>query len=297
MRKLISSLFLSSFFILFNTESFAHENPKINSFIIDLALNSTYTQKELEILFNNFKHNQRLIDLMNKPFEGKSWDEYDAYLVSEKRIKLGANFWRENKKSLKKAEKEYGVPSEIITAIIGIETFYGRNTGRVSVLEALSTFAFNYPKRERFFSKELREFLLMCKEENLDPKKPLGSYAGAMGRTQFMPSSFRHYAIDFNHCGKRDIFNNNDDSIGSVANYMNKNGWDRKQHDFLKPIAKPKDKIKNMVEFDTKNSDQKYWLGLHNFYVITRYNTSKNYARAVVHLSQEIKKEVEKTNG
>jgi len=221
--------------------------------------------------------------------------------------------------SLQRAERDYGVPAEIIVAIIGVETRYGRNKGSYRVLDALATLAFDYPKRSEFFSKELKQFFILAREQQLAADELLGSYAGAMGYGQFMPSSYRAYAVDFDGDGSVDIWNNPVDAIGSVANYFRRHGWTpdkpvtapaRVNGDFprewmnegLKPtrsIAElaaaglesqepfPADALATAMELEGAGGAE-YWLGLHNFYVITRYNHSAMYAMSVYQLSQEL---------
>jgi membrane-bound lytic murein transglycosylase B len=220
---------------------------------------------------------------------------------------------------LKQAQERYGVPPHIITAIIGVETQYGKNTGSYAVIEALRTLAFGYPRRSKFFRSELEQYLLMAREEELEPLTPKGSYAGAMGMPQFMPSSFRKYAVDFDDNGKRDLWNSPADVIGSVGNYLMRHGWKAGEPVAFKLDQRPsgippgnrrgqKPNISMskfsksgatlpaevsamekaaLLEYKQKNK-RDYWLGLHNFYVITRYNHSNLYAMAVYQLAQAI---------
>ena len=226
---------------------------------------------------------------------------------------------KENRLVLDKAEKAYGVPREIITAIIGVETRYGRNTGRYKVIDSLVTLAFHYPKRAGFFRSELEQFLLLTREQGLDPLEVTGSYAGAMGISQFISSSYRNYAVDFDIDGKTDIWNNPSDAIGSVANYFKMHGWkpgkqiafraraegdqylqeldgdllpDKKVRDLAEygiyPVTPVNpDTMVKLLRFETREGDE-LWLGLQNFYVITRYNHSPLYAMAVFQLAMEI---------
>ncbi|MEE3279615.1 MAG: lytic murein transglycosylase B, partial [Pseudomonadota bacterium] len=233
-------------------------------------------------------------------------------------IAAGIEFWKENEATLSRARLEFGVPGEIIVAVIGVETNYGRNTGSFRVMDALSTLAFDYPPRARFFRGELRELLLLAREENKNPLELIGSYAGAMGYGQFMPSSFRAYAKDFDGDGRRDIWSNRTDAIGSVANYFHRHGWDGEGQialrvevaddrvdQFVNQGLKPKRSIAELrtagmesvslpdetlaALFKLENREGwEYWLGLHDFYVVTRYNHSHMYALAVVQLSKAI---------
>ena len=228
----------------------------------------------------------------------------------------------DNALTLKKASQQYGVPSEIRVAIIGVETRYGRHKGGFPVIDSLATLAFAYPPRSKFFRSELKEFLLMTREEKIDPLKQMGSYAGAMGMPQFISSSFRNYAIDFDGDGYRDLWNNPADAIGSVANYFKRHGWKKDQpvvarvtttgKEFksliggkLKPNWTYRKLKKHGIEFKQKYPDQQkgilleldsgtkqpeYWVGWQNFYVISRYNHSSRYSMAVYQLAQEILK-------
>jgi membrane-bound lytic murein transglycosylase B len=230
------------------------------------------------------------------------------------------SFWQEHADTLKRAEETYGVPAEIIVAIIGVETRYGRIMGRYRVLDALATLGFDYPRRADFFRGQLIEFMQMTREESLEPESLVGSYAGAMGYGQFIPSSFRHYAVDFDGDGKRNIWSNKVDAIGSVANYFKEHGWQAGEpvrsnvvmnnpadpawlNAGLKPevtlaeweergISTRRDlapeQVATLMEL-TMEDGQHYWFGLHNFYVITRYNHSHLYAMAVYELSQAIR--------
>jgi membrane-bound lytic murein transglycosylase B len=238
-------------------------------------------------------------------------------------VQAGAKFWRENREALHGISNETGVPTEIIVGIIGVETYFGRITGGHRVIDALTTLAFNYPPRARFFRRELEEFLLLVREEDMQATDAFGSYAGAMGRPQFMPSSYRAYAVDSSADGQRDIWSNWADVIGSVANYFVRHGWKSESHvvtqaslgsqwsgDTPKNRLKPEETITSLshqgVLFVTElpgdhpgqlltlqgEDGEEYWVGFHNFFVITRYNHSVMYALAVHQLGQEIAAEV-----
>ncbi len=264
---------------------------------------------------------QAILKAISKPVERTlDWQRYSAIFLQPERIDAGVDFMRERSTTMMVAESRYGVPREIITAIIGVETKYGKVMGNHRVLDALATLAFEYPKRSTFFTKELEHFLLLCAEQEIDPSAPLGSYAGAMGYGQFMPSSYREYAVDFDADGKVDIWNNKTDAIGSVANYLARHGW-RKGGVILLPAErnnrpvtlaalnknlKPGIRASQLPSFGFRqperlSNDAKvalfrfkseqgpiYELGLQNFYAITRYNHSRLYARAVFELSRQI---------
>ncbi len=269
---------------------------------------------------------QDILDKISHPAERTlNWTQYRRIFLTDKRIAAGADFMARNRKTLARAQDEYGVPPEVVTAIIGVETFYGRITGKDRVLDALYTLAFHYPKRSRFFTAELEKFLLLTRQEGLDPTEPKGSYAGAMGLGQFMPSSYLAYAVDFDGDGHRDIWHDETDAIGSVANYFARHGWKRdfpvvlradrvdpKRHGrFLTGKLEPAHTLAELrragIQFDDLVNDQlraalirletdqgaEYWLGLHNFYVITRYNRSPMYAMAVHQLGEAIARRAE----
>ena len=248
-----------------------------------------------------------------------TWKDYRPIFVTQKRISKGNRFLQENREILARAEKEYGVPAEIITAIIGVETYYGTRSGKTPVFDSLVTLGFDYPPRSPFFLSELEQYLLLAGEEDIDVHTVRGSYAGAMGMPQFISSSYRHYAVDFDGDGKRDLLHNKEDVIGSVANYFKVHGWKtgedvviparvnghiEETRNKLKPYASiaelsrkgvfPKARVDDDVQatvitFKGKNGKE-HWLGLNNFYVITRYNHSAMYAMAVYQLSQEFDK-------
>jgi len=298
----------------------------VQIWIWDMHVKNNFSAQELKTLFRTISHDQKVIEAISKPFEEVPWNKYRERFVNDARAKAGVQFWNANEAALKKAQAEYGVPPEVIVAIIGVETNYGQNRGNFLVLQALATLAFDYPPRSPFFKKELEQFLLLTREEKLDPRSIYGSYAGAMGLPQFMPSSYREFAVDFTGNGKRDLINNTDDAIGSVANYFKMHGWipnepvaylaqgygseferlattnqkDPKPKLSLGELAKfnivPKDKnaLKNkdrLAAFIMLPTDDKpeLWLALQNFYAITRYNHSVNYAMAVHQLSQRIR--------
>jgi len=254
---------------------------------------------------------QAVIDAITKPYEAKPWFQYEPLFVNDSRIDGGVAFWNRENGYLQKAEAGYGVPPEIIVAIVGVESYYGRQHGGFPVIDSLSTLAFDYPPRAAFFQGELEQFLVMCHEQSLDPLVPMGSYAGAMGAPQFMPDSFRQYAVDFDADGKRDIWGDWADIIGSVANYFHLHGWQpngivavpaaipegvtpptplipttvgalRAAHVTIS-AGLPDDADAVLVALQG-DKEMHYWVGLHNFRVITQYNKSPLYAMAVVQL-------------
>ena len=296
------------------------EHPETRRFIDDLVLKEGFDRQQLLDLFAQAEYKQRIIDAISRPAERVlHWDKYQDIFLTEKRLLQGVEFIRLHRNSLAKAKAEFGVPAEIISAILGIETSYGRNTGSYRVLDSLSTLAFDYPPRSRFFKGELKHMLLLAREQKVDPASLMGSYAGAMGLGQFIPSSYRRYAIDFDQDGQIDIWNNPIDAIGSVANYLHAHGWQARQaivmriddlgsltSDSFNVSLKPSMTIAGArlagltVSTDLKDTTEvspmklqgkagnEYFLGLKNFYVITRYNHSRLYAMAVFQLSQQL---------
>ncbi|KTD21917.1 membrane bound lytic murein transglycosylase [Legionella londiniensis] len=290
------------------------------AFVNYMVKNHGFKREEVIGILREAQYQPQIIESMNKPFEKKNWDVYKALFLTPERVQKGIAFWRANQQTLEKAQQKFGVPAHIIVAIIGVETLYGERQGNYRVLDALSTLAFYYPKRSDFFTKELKEYLLLCREQNVSPVAYKGSYAGAIGKPQFMPSSYRFYAVDFTGKGKRDLINDDKDVIASVANYFHKHGWqmgeivvqpalikgagykkirtnskhpDYNTHYLASVGIKPRNskihavKKAGLIELTTAEG-QEYWLAYPNFYVITRYNTSPQYAMAVYLLAQEL---------
>ena len=323
MIKNISAL-LASVLICLSTAQADDFNQRddVKQFIDDMVDEHQFDKKQLQQWFAKTKLQPKIIEAISRPAEKKlKWHEYRKIFIKPSRIGKGVTFWNKHETTLNRAEKEYGVPAHIITAIIGVETRYGEYKGRYRVMDSLATLGFDYPKRSRFFKSELKHYLLLVRDENIDPFSIKGSYAGAMGIPQFISSSYRSYAIDFDDDGIRDLWNNPVDAIGSVANYFKKHGWQAgkdivipatasgnryqelverglKPHTPLAEFAKygvefdsnaDKTMIASLLEFE-QVSNKEIWLALKNFYVITRYNHSALYAMAVHQLSLEIKK-------
>jgi membrane-bound lytic murein transglycosylase B len=296
------------------------EFPDSHTLIDEMVQEHGFDKQELTALFRQVEFQPQIIDTISRPAESKPWHQYRPIFLNEKRIHGGVAFWDENATLLAAAEKEYGVPAQIIVAIIGVETYYGRHKGTYKVIEALSTLGFGYPKRSTFFRNQVKEFLLMAREEKRDPLAFLGSYAGAMGMPQFIPSSFRNYAIDFDKDGQRDLWDNRADIIGSVANYFSRHHWKSGEpvttratlatpslERFVKDDVKPSislgelsaagittqrpldEQLTALLALDRDEQNKEYWVTLHNFYVITRYNRSPLYAMAVHQLSEAIR--------
>lgn len=318
MRKFI-------FLVLFCVSGFAAEHPGTDEFVQRASSEYDLPESEVRALLAKAEYKQSIVDAISRPAEGKPWHQYRKIFLTDRRLSQGVEFWKENKELIAKASKQFGVDEAVIVAIIGVETSYGRNTGGYRTIDALVTLGFYYPQnlssdRSPFFSKELMNYMQLANEENLPADEITGSYAGAMGMGQFMPSSYREYAVDFDGDGSRDLWRSTPDVVGSVANYLSRHGWQagkpvthraRASQDAafdmissnLKPtltVAEWQEKgfsssselapdlpaaVLKLVEKD-RNS---YWLTFKNFYVITRYNRSPRYAMAVYQLSQEIK--------
>jgi membrane-bound lytic murein transglycosylase B len=202
------------------------KRPEIEAFVDDVAGRKEISRAQLLKVLRAAEPQPKIVELISKPAERVTpWWEYRARFVTDERITMGVQFWEQNREGLERISAEHGVAPEYIVAIIGVETKFGRIMGRYRVLDALATLAFDYPERGAFFRKELEEFVLLTREESLKPTVPLGSYAGAMGGSQFMPSSYRKYAIDGNGDGKRDLWADWNDVIASTANYFREYGW------------------------------------------------------------------------
>ncbi len=272
-----------------------HRYPEVQSFIQQMVSKHGFSQTYLENLFAEASRLESVIHSEMgdtkpsgppKPHVG-SWSRYRAVYLTEEHIQDGVQFWRANANVLQKASVTYGVDPEYIVGIIGVETYFGKNLGKVRVFDSLTTLAFDTPRRAKYFKTELENFLLMTREESYAPRSLVGSWAGAMGLGQFMPSSFRRLAIDFDHNGRRDLWQPHD-AIGSVAHYFSRSGWE-----YNSPVA---DQVNgpqgdSVIDLSTYEGDE-YWQTYHNFKVIKRYNNSKKYAMAVHQLAQAIKQRI-----
>jgi membrane-bound lytic murein transglycosylase B len=288
--------------------------PEVQQFMDKVAQKDGFDRSWLQHAFQGAQKRQSIIDAITRPYEGKAWYQYQAIFVNEQRIGPGAAFWDQHEQLLAAAEAKYGVDADIIVAIIGVESLFGKQHGGYPVIDALSTLSFDYPPRAPFFQTELEQFLVMCREQNFDPLKPMGSYAGAMGAPQFMPDSFRAYAVDFDADGKRDIWADWPDIIGSVANYFHLHGWQDHSLTAIPAVLPqggvvpasipttvgalrrmgvtlsegvPDDAEAILIGFQQQDGVD-YWVGLHNFRVITQYNKSPLYAMAVIQLANAI---------
>ncbi len=299
-----------------------------NNFIEHMVENYNFKKDELDIIFNDVEILHGVLDSISNPAERViPWYEYKDIFLTDRRIELGVDFWLENYEIISSVSQSYDIPPEIIVSILGIETYYGRYTGEYSVLDSLFTLAFAYPPRSQFFLNELESFLLLTREEEIDPFLVRGSYAGAMGNSQFISSSYRAYAVDGDGDGKRDLWNSLPDIISSICNYFSVHGWQKNGPIFEKAYFSNDNNVSvesnSLVLEDTIESlhaegyvfssdlpvdspvtpvilsgDEgiEYWIGFRNFYVITRYNRSEKYAMATYQLAEAIKTQFEFTN-
>lgn len=263
----------------------------VNEFIRRMVTKHGFSEGYLNGLFSTANRLDYVIKLETPaPSKGPtkaskgSWTRYRNKFLTAAHINNGAEFWQDHAYAIQRASAAYGVDPEYIVAIIGVETYFGKNIGKTKIFDALTTLSFDTHRRSKFFTSELENYLLMSREEGFDPRKPVGSWAGAMGLGQFMPSSFRKLAVDFNQDGRRDIWNP-EDAIGSVAHYFSKSGWR-----YNEPVAYPARSAPDddTIELSTYNGDE-YWHIHPNFKTIKRYNNSNKYAMAVHQLAQAIK--------
>jgi len=302
----------------------AQQHPGAEEFAAKAAAEHELDQEKVLLFLQDARFKQSIVDAISRPAEAKPWYDYRPIFITDKRIKGGIEFWKENEKLIAQASEQFGVDPQFIVAIIGVETLYGRITGSYRVLDALTTLSFYYPDtgndRSAFFSSELMNFFILGDEERISLDDVTGSYAGAMGLGQFMPSSYREYAVDLDGDGRRDLWSSMADIIGSVANYLHRHGWEPGQPVSYPAIVsdnadmnlvtkrdfKPKKSVTEIAGGGFKSAEPvsgdklaavagleeedgyHYWLTFKNFYVITRYNRSPLYAMAVFELSEAI---------
>jgi membrane-bound lytic murein transglycosylase B len=297
------------------------QRDDVQQFIAGLADKEQFDAAYVEDVLSRSTVQQKILDAMSRPAEKvKPWYEYRAIFITPERIAAGVKFYGEHRDTLQRIEEETGVPPEMILGIVGVESYFGRITGKHRVVDALVTLGFDYPPRSKFFRSELNHAFLLAREENMDLEELVGSYAGAMGPPQFIPSSYRHYAVDGDGDGKRDLINNWQDILASVANYFAAHKWragqpvavratlqstDIKANEKLKPRYTVGKLSESGIEFQTEldNSAQadlwalegvtatENWVGFNNLYVITRYNRSIMYALAAWQLGDAIMQE------
>jgi membrane-bound lytic murein transglycosylase B len=310
-----------------NTDAVARAREQ---FVARMVKAHGFDRNALEAVLQTAVIDQAVLDAISRPAERVvPWYEYRNIFVTPQRIEAGVQFWQAHADALQRMSDRYGVAPEMLVAIIGVETFFGQRMGRHRVLDSLATLAFAYPPRAKFFASELESFLLLAREEDVDVSSALGSYAGAMGAGQFIPSSYRAYAVDGNADGKRDLWSDWDDVFASVANYFKKNGWQSGQPVVEQATrstrfdgAEPRDRLaldatvgalsKEGYVFQTEAPDDtpagvfaleaegggsEYWVGYENFRVITRYNSSPKYALAAYELGLAIRAHLQDSAG
>jgi membrane-bound lytic murein transglycosylase B len=304
--------------------AFDLKRPEIVAFVNEVVSRDGLSRKEVRELLKAAQPQPKIIEMMNKPIEKVSpWWEYRDHFLTSERINDGVQFWNDHKEALERIAAEYQVPAEYIVAILGIETRYGRVLGHYRVLDSLTTLAFDYPPRHAFFTSELEQFLILAKENKLDPRTLMGSYAGAIGAPQFMPSSYRRYAVDANTDTQRDLWGDWDDILASVANYLREHGWtpggpvltdatlepepsfqiEPRNLELNETVASlgnrgikvdlemPADAPVVLISAEQRDGPA-YRVGFHNFYVLSRYNASARYVMAVNDLAQAIAQRV-----
>jgi membrane-bound lytic murein transglycosylase B len=323
MKTLVIAILTAALTGLAGTVQAATPNQLRDAFIDRMATEHGFDRTAVRRTLYQARVRKPILEAIARPAEKRlTWGQYRRIFLKPARIDGGVAYWKENADTLRRAEQTHGVPPEIVVAIIGVETLYGRHTGTYPVLDALTTLGFHYPKRGKFFRSELSHFLRLVREEGVQATEPMGSYAGAMGRPQFISSSYRAYAVDFDGDGKRDIWHNDADVIGSVANYFARHGWTPGQpvttrvnglqaaqralidkglkaphtpvSAFIASGLQPADTVPvglkaSLIELEG-SAGPEHWLSLPNFYTITRYNHSPLYAMAVYQLSEEIRR-------
>jgi membrane-bound lytic murein transglycosylase B len=317
MKYLVLLLISITFSQLKAEETYSAETA-IKEFYSTMKTEHQFSKAELDKWFEGVELNQNIIDSMNRPAEKTlTWAEYRRLFVKNDRIEQGVEFWQKHHQTLQLAEDKFGVPAHLIVGLIGVETRYGRIMGSHDIFRSLYTLAFHYPRRASFFTRELTSFLVLARDQGWQKDTMKGSYAGAMGYGQFMPSSYQAYAVDFDGDGKIQLVDNVVDAIGSVANYISKHRWQPEQpivdqvavtgdvDKLLSTGLKPNRKVSELraagVEvpdsiaddskvlfFKLNDGEDQYWVGHNNFYVISRYNPRIFYTKAVVELAEAI---------
>ena len=274
-------------------------HPDSKKIIDELVEIHGFKKSYVEDVFKNATKQQKIIDSISKPAEFTwTWERYKKLFIEDKRIKNGKKFIKQNIDTLNRAEKEFGVPKEIIVSILGVETRYGKIMGSYRVIDSLTTLGLDYPRRSAFFKDELIKFFLLTRENNLDIYSIKGSYAGAMGYGQFISSSYRAYAVDFDGDDDIDLFNSVDDAIGSIANYLKVHGWKKNgkivtksSPNNVREVYKPHDSLSKFIPLSfNEGGEENYFIGDDNFIAITKYNRSHFYAMAIYYLAEEFKK-------
>ena len=334
MKNILSKLCVVASLLAVPLITFAEEPIRFSSrtdvdqFITSMVKKDRIKRQEITDILDQVELQPSILEKIQRPYETKPWYQYRDFFMTEDRINGGVAFWRSHEKQLRQAEEQFGVPAEVIVAILGVETLYGTRAGDYRVLDALATLAFNFPPRAPFFQSELRHFLLLTREQHISPTSIKGSYAGAIGYPQFMPSSYRNFGVDFRGNNRVDLLKNSSDAISSIGNYFRAHGWEPNspiamrakltdavdnlpvylqkpqeknirfrpqwrlqtlsEHGFDIPTELNPDTKVCLIDLDERDAKQ-YWLGFNNLYVITRYNSSINYAMVVFDLSQQLK--------
>ncbi len=321
--RFIYLLFLLTLLINPSTSNAQIDDKLVDAFVIKYARTHKISETEVRSILNKAVFQPTIIEKLDRPAEAMPWHKYRKLFMSDERINAGVDFWKTHEITLKEVSFETGIPAEIILGIMGVETYFGQRKGTYLILDALYTIAFGYPKRATYFTSELEKFIELCEKENLDIYTLKGSYAGAMGYCQFMPSSYLAYAKSYDQEGTRDLINSPEDAIASVANYLDVHRWQRDKpvaiaayatnvaKELPKQSTKPKYSLQHyaqlgyepiksfstsdqvtLLEFE-RETGQEYWFGFNNFYVITRYNHSELYALAVFQLAEAIRAQKE----
>lgn len=319
MKKILVLMFAATLGVTGMAHASWAEREDVTAYVEEIAQRHGLDPADIRAVLDKAEFRPDILAAISRPAEAKPWNQYRNIFLVGDRAQRGAEFWKRNEATLAKAQQEFGVPAQVILAILGVETKYGTNQGSFRVIDALATLGFDYPQRATFFRSELGHYLRLTKDEELDPLEILGSYAGAMGQAQFMPSSYRSYAVDFDGDGRRDLWKSVPDAVGSIANYLHRHGWQQDQPVAMRvtadgeaykqlldrgfearytagelsaagielPSAFPADAKAALYELEGEQGPE-LWLGLTNFYVITRYNRSALYALAVYQLSEQI---------
>lgn len=297
------------------------EYPELGAFIDEVGEKHGFSTTALRKMFTQAKLRTDILEAIERPREALPWYEYKKSFLTNLHVRRGVQYWKQHTSTFNQVRDQYGVPPEIIVAVLGVETQYGRNKGRYRVMDALTTLMVGYPRRGEFFRRELEEYLLLTRELNLDPTQVKGSYAGAIGIPQFIASSYRRYAVDFDGDSKSDLLSSHTDAIASVANFLKSHGWEASEpvtddvqlegalYTWIEQLGvKPVLSIRHLIQYGVfpRGTEQQhdrsaalivlegesgpiYRIGYNNFYVITRYNRSKRYAMAVYELAQSIR--------
>lgn len=304
--------------------------PDVRAFIDEMVAEYGFDRAALRRAFAAARYQREIVTAMQRPLlEPPKWYDYAPRFLSAERVAAGVAWWDAHAAELARAEAEYGVPAEVVVAIVGVETFYGRYTGRYRVLDALATLAFDYPRRASFFRGELKQFLLLARDLHVAPPEPKGSFAGAMGIPQFMPGSYRNFAVDFDADGRTDLWSSAADVVGSVAHFLARHDWAPGQPALLPAAIAPDGRDRVLRRLDGGISERRsveawaadgvapqdppsdlasdpvallmleeksdagesasYWIACQNFFVITRYNRSRLYAASVLRLAEAVK--------